>query len=372
MCPPRLPAAFSCGPFGARGGLLYTLSCLTLLAVLGLCAAPSARAAAQPDDTGSTTLPYGGLVQRDSALAIARAQAYLQALTGATSQLEQHRAALFGAASHLRREALAASIHRPSVSIVPTTGVLPPAGEVTARVHLTTPPRTVDARLREMLPLSNMLDMRELLLVQMRASAEEGEELTRKAALRRQQMGSEGDRIYEQRLAYLGKRLEALWILDEALTLLRGTWSDPVPTARALRKTTELDPRNPLLWAALGEVQLQMDQPQNSLTSLNTALRQEPDMARALYARGLAHLRLQQPALAEADLSAALRLSPGHASWLRARGAVRMVREEFDGMCEDFEQACALGDCEGLAAARKRLLCLPAAAPATVESGKQP
>ncbi|WP_301217884.1 hypothetical protein [uncultured Desulfovibrio sp.] len=34
-----------------------------------------------------------------------------------------------------------------------------------------------------------------------------------------------------------------------------------------------------------------------------------------------------------------------------------MLRRDVDGMCADFLAACGLGDCEGLAVARRRGYC---------------
>ena len=347
-----------------HGGLFCALRVLRVLCALCLfcvggllwgglwCAAVEAA-------TGTDALPYGGRISREAVLPIVRASAYMLALDKAVDEMKKHRVAQFGATSTEKRQALASAVHRPAVSMDPVVAIPPPAGVLRAEVRLATPERTLDKGLRETLLLRDLLDMRLLLLAQMRESAREGRTLALQAAERRGTLGSEGDLLFEERVAYLGKRLEALWLLDGVLTRLRTVWSEPLAVVRLVQAAVELDPRNPLLWAVLGEVQLQLDQPQNALESLNTALREAPDMSRALYARGLGHLRLQQPALAEVDLSAALRGNPDNAGWLRARGAVRMVREDIAGMCEDFERACALGDCEGLAASRKRGHCLP-------------
>ena len=270
-----------------------------------------------------------------------------------------HTAAQWGAEQPLRKQALAAAIHRPAVSITPTLVPPRPAGDVTVTVYLTTPPRTVDSRLRAALAAPDMLDMREYVLAQVRDAVDEGIRLTQSAAEARAWHGLSADRVYNQRIEWLGNRLEALWIFDEALTRLHGVWREPALTAATLRRALALDGQNPLLWCALGEVQLQQDVPHAALDSLNKALAMAPHLPRARYALGIGHLRLQQPALAETDFDAALRHRPDNAAWLRARGAVRMVLEKYDLMCQDFLQACALGDCEGLAAARKRSLCLP-------------
>ena len=107
------------------------------------------------------------------------------------------------------------------------------------------------------------------------------------------------------------------------------------------------------------------DMPQRSIASCTAALELAPDLGRARYIRALAHWRLQQLALAEDDLSAALEATTNafpHTSdkvrLLRARGALRMLRSNEPGMCDDLAAACALGDCDGLAAARGQQMCL--------------
>jgi Flp pilus assembly protein TadD len=81
-----------------------------------------------------------------------------------------------------------------------------------------------------------------------------------------------------------------------------------------------------------------------------------------LYIRGLrvrapAQLRISQPALAEKDLDQALKLAPEEAELWLARGAARQVRERYEPMCEDYYQACTLGLCEGLQAAKTQGYC---------------
>jgi tetratricopeptide (TPR) repeat protein len=137
-----------------------------------------------------------------------------------------------------------------------------------------------------------------------------------------------------------------------------GRWHDPPAALPVLQQAAALDPEYALLPYLRGEILLQLDRPQDALVELDKALAMNPERAGALYTRGLAYLRLQLPALAERDLSTALAYDASHAAWWRARGALRMIRNENGPMCEDFMQACAKGDCEGLAVARERGLCL--------------
>jgi tetratricopeptide (TPR) repeat protein len=137
-----------------------------------------------------------------------------------------------------------------------------------------------------------------------------------------------------------------------------GRWRDPLEALSVLQLAVSLEPDYAPLQYLRGEILLQLDRPQDALAGLNKALELNPALAGALYARGLAYLRLQLPTFAERDFSAALERDASNAAWWRARGALRMIRNEIAPMCKDFAEACARGDCEGLAVARERGLCL--------------
>lgn len=326
-------------------------------------------------------LPFGGLIHQDSVFGIARAAAFLDALHEAALNLSQHTAAHIGAFALDRRTALAAAVYAaaPLVSKSVTDAPPPFTGqeELTVLVKLEAPPALLDARIRQSLQHADTWALYEEALAVMRQQVKEGCDLVNRAAQLRQSHGTHMDEIFMQRINYLADTLDALWMYLQILHKLRTSWDDPAQVQAQMQRALTLAPQSPFLWCALGEAQLQLDFPQLAIESMNTALRFAPTFARALYARGLAHLRLQQSALAENDLSAALALRPHTLPWLRARGAVHMVREDYGPMCEDFSEACALGDCDGLMTARKRQLCLPeevsesAKSPAT-DSTKSP
>lgn len=146
-------------------------------------------------------------------------------------------------------------------------------------------------------------------------------------------------------------------------------WLARAQSMPLLEELAERVPESALVRLLLAEARLRAGLPQQCMEAASAALRRAPEMTRARYVRALAHWRLQQLALAEEDLDAALRATPapvGSAAHdalrrgiLRARGALRMLRGNTDGMCEDLTAACALGDCEGLAAVRGRGQCLP-------------
>lgn len=171
-------------------------------------------------------------------------------------------------------------------------------------------------------------------------------------------------------------RLDALWQALESVRALPGGWSCAPEALPALELAAAGARENAAVWLLLAEAQMQRDLPQAAVASAGEALRLlavdgagHPAAARlagrARYVRALGHWRLGQPALAEADLDASLRAPRPEsapqgeelARRLRARGAVRMLRRNVEGMCADFMAACGLGDCEGLAVARRRGHC---------------
>ena len=150
----------------------------------------------------------------------------------------------------------------------------------------------------------------------------------------------------------------------DALHLSPEGWLTTAESLPLLEKSADAMPRSAAMQLLLAEAQLQAGMPQRSIHSCSAALELAPGLARARYIRALAHWRLQQVALAEDDLSAALNTTdetflrtPDRVRMLRTRGALRMVRNNAEGMCSDLTAACALGDCEGLAAARNHLFC---------------
>lgn len=161
----------------------------------------------------------------------------------------------------------------------------------------------------------------------------------------------------------------------QALAAAEDGWLATADQALALERAATRVAESPLLWLLLAEAALQRDQPQRSVGACGRALALAPHLARARYVRALGYWRLHQLALAENDLSLILHDAP-HASmtpWLRARGAIRMLRGNTTGMCEDFLVACVQGgDCDGLEMARRQGLCREDTSSATAGSSPAP
>ena len=162
----------------------------------------------------------------------------------------------------------------------------------------------------------------------------------------------------------LAQQISACLTALDALRLSPDGWLTSTESLPMLENAATALPRSAALQLLQAEAQLQAGMPQRSIHSCSAALELAPGLARARYIRALAHWRMQQMALAEDDLSAALSTTdeaflrtPDRVRMLRARGALRMLRNNTQGMCSDLTAACALGDCEGLAAARNQMFC---------------
>ncbi len=155
----------------------------------------------------------------------------------------------------------------------------------------------------------------------------------------------------------LGQSLQALWLYYEALTYFQETWREPQKAEALLEKALHFNANISYINAALAEILLQLNLPLKALERANMAVELQKDRARSLYIRSLIHLRLQQLALAKHDIDRALQLMPQVAAWYKARAAVHLALRETENMCLDLEEACSLGQCQGLSSMREGGLC---------------
>jgi hypothetical protein len=157
--------------------------------------------------------------------------------------------------------------------------------------------------------------------------------------------------------------LESLWLARQLPALHAGGWLVEGSAMAELEDAVRRAPRSAVLWVMLAEAQLRRGLPQQCADSCSEALRLHPRFSRANYLRGLAMWRLQHVALAEDDLDRSLKSGPygstrdEMARRYRARGALRLLRDDKAGMCEDMRQACVHGDCEGLKLMRQQGRC---------------
>lgn len=161
----------------------------------------------------------------------------------------------------------------------------------------------------------------------------------------------------------LASHLEGLWLGLCALQGANENWLCKAKDLPALERAISLKASDPWLLTLLAEARLIHDLPQLAVKTATSALTFAPELERARYIRALAHWQLQQFGLAENDLTMILQNKEisqlRRLPYLRARGAVRLFLGRFEGMCQDFADACSLGDCDGLKHARSLSHCLP-------------
>ena len=328
--------------------LYYALAVIVSFIVLF----PLTSKAIQLEGNAEYSLSFGSRVPETAARRIARTVAWLDALEKATNSLPTASLVQWGTEETVNRQVLVSAV------VIPAISSTSQGQQVSVRVRLSASQRTVEDRLRKALHEQEILQLRADIL---RQEKEKAEEACRLIALpiTPQRRLAKRSATNEARIVLLAEQLEALRLLSAALPQREGgRWRTPQEALPALQQAVELDPDYAPLQYLRGEILLQLDRPQDALAALDKALALTPELAGALYTRGLAYLRLQLPTFAERDFSAALERNTSNAAWWRARGALRMTRGEIAPMCEDFMQACARGDCEGLAVARERGLCL--------------
>ena len=385
---PPVPA----GPARRRGANAAVVAlCLAALlhgaALAARATSPAAPAAPSVLAEADSAQPYGGGVSAAAAYSVARALARLAVLEKGAALLENDLAARMGTAEaptagagnagapDARMRALASVVFPVSLNDAPEDASSPPRQNVTARILAS--PRDAAQAIRRALQEPDNLELRLDALRRLDAAAAEGRDLlARNAANLAARPGADAaprptdpadsvappaagtENPFAGRAETLAKRLDALEAYLEALRDFGHTWRVPEEAVPLLERLSALDPQNPLLWMGLGEALLLMERPYEALDAIRAAARLPEAPPRALYLRGVAHLRLHLPANAVKDFSEALARRPDKAAWWRARGAARLLAGEHDAMCPDFYQACALGDCEGLAEVRRRGLCL--------------
>lgn len=132
---------------------------------------------------------------------------------------------------------------------------------------------------------------------------------------------------------------------------------DPAAARARLERAEALAPRNPFILNALAEVWLRLDRPLAALEYSRRALAEAPEYSRAHDTRGAILLRQRLPLMAAQAFGKAIELAPRNASYYLNRAAAYLVLEEIDAMCRDFQSACTLGECEGLAWALEEHRC---------------
>jgi hypothetical protein len=94
-----------------------------------------------------------------------------------------------------------------------------------------------------------------------------------------------------------------------------------------------------------------------AIKDYSQAIRMKPDYSVAYNNRGNAYYEMLKFELAEADFEKSIQLNPKYAPAFRNRALVAYQMDKKLQACVDFNEACNLGDCEGLEWAKKDGLC---------------
>lgn len=166
--------------------------------------------------------------------------------------------------------------------------------------------------------------------------------------------------------------LDALWLVSTELVENKLMAEAPSRLAELARAVGD----SAALYFLLARARLEANSPRGAIEAANEALAihttsRIPNtehggnglwiyLEAAIYRlRALAHWRLDQTALARADLESALRYSGTWAGsvderleMLAEHADLSRIDRDFEAMCEDYRQMCALGQCSEIATAR--------------------
>ncbi|MFT3882443.1 MAG: serine/threonine-protein kinase [Gemmatales bacterium] len=116
-----------------------------------------------------------------------------------------------------------------------------------------------------------------------------------------------------------------------------------VDAVSSLRASTRLDPHSFSTWFSLGNVHLELGQPEFALACFNTCISLRPDSYKAWYNRGLAYSKMKFWDLAGQDYDEALRMNPDMVEAYIQRAAVNMSFSRFKQAEKDLTSALNCG-----------------------------
>lgn len=173
-------------------------------------------------------------------------------------------------------------------------------------------------------------------------------------------------------LSDVAQHAATLSVLHHYQTLLRQyttQWANPEATYTQLLTLAQKSPDNPLVQGAIAEVLLQLNKPHEAQLYSDRALANKAHYAYLYDTRGAIFLQLKLPTLATQDFTKAIAIDGHNPLFYLHRADSYLPRNKTAAMCEDFNQACVLGDCSSYQWAFEQQLCdhneaLPLAAPA--------
>lgn len=107
-------------------------------------------------------------------------------------------------------------------------------------------------------------------------------------------------------------------------------------------RAIELQPNEPYLYQARGEVYRELSRYEDAVADFTMAIRLEPRDAQLYHARGTAWFGLHRQDEAIDDFTAAIELIPAHAGYFLSRGLSYKNQDMYDRAVEDFNEAVKL------------------------------
>lgn len=302
------------------------------------------------------TLPYHSHLATEPVMQIAEAATKLHALEQTRSMFTSNLAVKLAFRTKEQQLALASAMYY--VSIHDRVVLDGPKLTIKAKVYPSSE-KILDEHIRQLLHQQDHLQLRLLAMSQFEQYVNEGVELLNQAhTCSSNDIHCNYNDSILSKVKLTSNRIKALELFLVELNNFEHGWANPEKSVLTFSEATSLDPDNSLLWLAVGECLVLLNRPYESIKALQKVMTKNTIPARALYIRGIAHLQMYLPALAIKDISQALQLEPDHPGWWRALGTARLVAGDTITMCADFYQACAMGDCEGLAEVREQNFCL--------------
>lgn len=331
-------------------------SIITYLLLFFLIFSPSIIIAKEPILEVNYTIPYHAHLVTEPVIQIAEAATKLHALEQTRSNFASNLAVKLELRTREQQLALASAIY--FVSIHERTVLDGPKLSIKAHVYPSSE-KILDDHIRQLLRQQDHLQLRLLAVNQLEQYINEGVELLNQAHLcSSADIRCKHDDSLVPKIKRISNRIKALELFLVELNDFEHAWANPEKSVLTFSEATALDPDNALLWLGVGECLVLLNRPYESIKAFQKVMIKNNIPARTLYMRGIAHLQMYLPALAIKDISQALQLEPEHPSWWRALGTAKLVAGDTTAMCADFYQACAMGDCEGLAEVREQNFCL--------------
>ncbi len=146
-----------------------------------------------------------------------------------------------------------------------------------------------------------------------------------------------------------GQKALALW--------QNGSYSDPQKALHYWNEALKADSKSAEAYNNRGVALYNLKEHQRAIEDFNRAIQTKSDYAEAFNNRGNTYYELGNYQTALMDYNRSLDFNPGYAKARLNRGLAYYRMGETNQACSDFDQACKMGDCDGMQWAMKTEVC---------------